>query len=638
MNPNADPWVGQKIGKYTLTERLGGGGGGSVYAAYDEMLDREVALKLFAPQATATREMTARFQQEARLTARLNHPGIVPIYDVGEDRGVSYIAMRRLPGNTLSSRINNGPLSENDATNITLALCDALAYAHARNVVHRDLKPANVLFDEENRPMLVDFGIAKALDGQQATLTEQGTVVGTPPYMSPEQVTGQGVDQRSDIYSLGILLYQMVTGRPPFSGTSYQVMAAHRDQPPPMPHILRPNINPNLERVILKALAKSPEGRFQSTQEFAEALRAVQRGESTRIVAPPPAPSLGASQPTRIYGANTPTSDRPISRAPKPAPRPSLEAGAGTSTYPTRGTVGAPPIAQQQGGFPIWSLTFLLLLMLCVGSGAVAGALYYPAFAGGDGNSGLPTPNTGGVANLPTTTPTLAPVGETPTATQEGLPTLPVPEDSTPTNTPEASATPQPTDTPQPSATVQNTAVPTNTPPPTATQAPTNTAVPTATELPSPTPTVAIVCQIEADPNFNNFFDPNTMGCPTDVAYEENSPIQQFQQGFMLYDPTLGIIYAFDTERLVWGSYVSEWEPDDDPFSCEEAEAAGGPTGDFGYVWCENSDVRIALGNMITAEIFSPVTFQSTEQGQLMNIPALFSQIAIFQDRTFIQR
>jgi hypothetical protein len=637
MNTNADPWVGQKLGKYTLTERLGGGGGGSVYAAYDEMLDREVALKLFAPQSTATREMAARFQQEARLTARLNHPGIVPIYDVGEDRNVSYIAMRRLPGNTLSSRITNGPLSENEAISITLALCEALAYAHTRNVVHRDLKPANVLFDEENRPMLVDFGIAKALDGQQATLTEQGTVVGTPPYMSPEQVTGQGVDQRSDIYSLGILLYQMVTGRPPFSGTSYQVMAAHRDQPPPMPHILRPNINPNLERVILKALAKSPEGRFQTAPEFAEALRAVQRGESTRIVAPPPAPSLGASQPTRVYGTNTPTGDRPISRAPKPAPRPSLEAGAGTSTYPTRGTVGTPPVVER-GGFPIWSLIFLLLLMLCVGSGAVAGALYYPAFAGGSGNSDIATPNPGGVANLPTATATIAPLGETPTATPEGLPTLPVPEDSTPTNTPEPSATPQPTNTPEPSATVESTVPPTATSPATATLAPTNTPEPTATQVPSPTPTETVLCDITVDPNFDNFFDPNTMGCPTDVAYDENSPVQQFQQGFMLYDPTLGIVYAFDTVRFVWGSYVSEWDPEDDPYSCEEAEDADGPTGDFGYVWCANPDVQIALGDIITQEIFSPVTFQSTEQGQLMNIPALFSQIAIFQDRTFIQR
>lgn len=633
MNTNADPWIGQKLSKYTLTERLGGGGGGSVYAAYDEMLDREVALKLFAPQATATREMAARFQQEARLTARLNHPGIVPIYDVGEDRGVSYIAMRRLPGNTLSSRINNGALSESDAITITLALCEALSYAHARNVVHRDLKPANVLFDEENRPMLVDFGIAKALDGQQATLTEQGTVVGTPPYMSPEQVTGQGVDQRSDIYSLGILLYQMVTGRPPFSGTSYQVMAAHRDTPPPMPHILRPNINPNLERVILKALAKSPEGRFQSAQEFAEALRAVQRGEATRIITPP-APALGSSQPTRVYGtdSSTATGDRTVSRPPKPAPRPSLETGAGTSNYPIRGTVAPPPVAER-GGFPIWSLVFLLLLMVCVGSGAVAGALYYPALAGE--NTGGETPNPGGVATLPTSTPSLAPVGETATPTQEGLPTLPVPTESTATNTPEPSATSEPTGTPEPSST----AAPTDTPQPTATTAPTSTPDPTATLEPSPTPTETVVCDIAPDPNFDNFFDPVRMGCPTSVAYEENSPVQQFQQGFMLLDPTLGIVYAFDTERFVWGSYISEWDPEeDDVFSCDEAEAAGGPTGDFGYVWCQNSDVQIALGNIITQEIFNPVTFQPTEQGQLMNIPALFSQIAIYQDRTFEQR
>nr|MBA3534148.1 serine/threonine protein kinase [Ardenticatenales bacterium] len=212
MAQSFDPWIGRRLGRYTLRQRLGGGGGGTVYAAWDETLEREVALKVLVPVPGAPPEMLDRFRQEAILTARMNHLNIVPIYDVGDEQGIFYIAMRRLSGRTLGDLLNErGPLPQEEGIRLLLPLAEALAYAHKRGIVHRDIKPANVLFDDEDRPMLADFGIAKALDTSGEGLTVTGTTIGTPAYMSPEQAAGGPLDARSDIYSIGILLYQLLT-------------------------------------------------------------------------------------------------------------------------------------------------------------------------------------------------------------------------------------------------------------------------------------------------------------------------------------------------------------------------------------------------------------------------------------------
>ncbi|MGH2545214.1 MAG: serine/threonine-protein kinase, partial [Ardenticatenaceae bacterium] len=298
-----DPWIERQLGRYTLRRKIGSGGSGAVYAAWDEKLEREVALKVMVPAPGAPPDFLERFRQEAVLTARMNHPNIVPIYDVGEDQGIFYIAMRLLSGRSLGDLLaERGSLPPNEAIQITLPLAQALSYAHQRGIVHRDIKPANVLFDDEERPMLVDFGIAKALDAAGERLTLTGTTIGTPAYMSPEQAAGGTIDYRSDIYSLGILLYQMVAGRPPFQGNAPTVMRAHLFDMPPPPSEFRPELGRDLEKVILKAIAKKPEDRFSSMDDMMDALRAVLRGKPTHISLPPavayPAPDIEA--PTRL--------------------------------------------------------------------------------------------------------------------------------------------------------------------------------------------------------------------------------------------------------------------------------------------------------------------------------------------------
>ncbi|HEX8683179.1 MAG TPA: protein kinase, partial [Ardenticatenaceae bacterium] len=353
MTQTSDPWVGRRLGRYELRRKLGGGGSGAVYAAWDDNLEREVALKVMVPAPGAPPELLSRFHQEAILTARMNHPNIVPIYDVGEDEGLFYIAMRRLPGNTLGDMLGErGPLPQAEAIRVALPIAEALSYAHQRGIVHRDLKPANVLFDEEERALLADFGIAKALDTAAEGITVTGMTIGTPAYMSPEQASGSAVDHRSDIYSLGILLYQMVTGRPPYQGNAPTVMRAHLFETPTPPSELRPDLLPDLEKIILKAIAKRPDDRFGSVNEMLDSLRAVQRGEPTRISLAPVVPSVADN-------AAPPTASVAPTREVTPAPRrPVREYG--PPPRRTGSTVVAAPLPPRRV-FPIWTLTIFFL-------------------------------------------------------------------------------------------------------------------------------------------------------------------------------------------------------------------------------------------------------------------------------------
>jgi eukaryotic-like serine/threonine-protein kinase len=240
-------------GRYRLVEQLGRGGMSEVWLAEDEQLERPVALKLIAPHADRR-----RFEREARAAAALSHANVERIYEVGEDEGRPYMALEYLPGGTLEERLVEGrPIPDEEVASIAADLAAGLAHAHAQGLVHRDLKPANVLFDAEGRAKIADFGIARLAGAD--TFTEDGTVMGTAGYISPEQASGEPATPASDVYSFGVILFRVLTGRLPFEGESaLEVAAMHRDVEPPAIDLLRPNAPPLLATIATAALAKDP--------------------------------------------------------------------------------------------------------------------------------------------------------------------------------------------------------------------------------------------------------------------------------------------------------------------------------------------------------------------------------------------
>jgi serine/threonine-protein kinase len=269
--------TGRMLGKYRLVERLGQGGMAQVYKAYQAELDRYVAIKILHPHLTGDEAFTIRFEREARAIAALEHPHIIRVYDFDADEDLAFLVMERLDGTSLRSVLHDLDCRDErmalaEVERIVAALADALDYAHRQGVVHRDLKPSNVLITSSGRPVLTDFGIARMVD--TTVITESGGTLGTPAYMSPEQGQGQSGDARSDIYALGVLLYQLCTGRVPFDAdTPYAVILKHITAPLPSPSSLRPDLPRAVEKVILKALAKDPSDRYQTAGELGRALR-----------------------------------------------------------------------------------------------------------------------------------------------------------------------------------------------------------------------------------------------------------------------------------------------------------------------------------------------------------------------------
>src|SRR5437868_1889617 len=247
----------------------------AVWRAHDALLDRLVAVKLLHPQYAGDPEFLERFRREARAAARLSHPNIVPIYDVGEDpqTRAPFIVMELVEGGNLKDRIRRAaPLSDREIRSIGATLAATLEYAHGKGLIHRDVKPQNILLGEDGRPRLTDFGIAQAL--ASSGLTRTGAVMGSVHYIAPELVRGRQALPQSDVYSLGVVLYEMATGRVPFQAeTDLAVALAHVEQTPAAPRALNARLGPELERTILRALAKSPDLRFSSAAEFADALR-----------------------------------------------------------------------------------------------------------------------------------------------------------------------------------------------------------------------------------------------------------------------------------------------------------------------------------------------------------------------------
>jgi serine/threonine protein kinase len=269
--------VGQSVDRYRILEQLGEGGMATVYKAYDTRLDRNVAVKFIRTENLAPdllEQSLKRFEREAKALGKLTHPNIVSVSDYGQYEGRPYLVMEYLPGGTLKQKLGK-PMPWREAIQLLLPIAEALDYAHSQNMIHRDVKPANILLTQRGQPMLTDFGIAKILDlNETVDLTGTSMAVGTPDYMAPEQATAKTVDSRADIYSLGIVLYEMVTGRRPFmADTPLAVMFKQASDPLPSPKRFVPDLPDGVEKILWKALAKQPENRYQSMDEFAAALK-----------------------------------------------------------------------------------------------------------------------------------------------------------------------------------------------------------------------------------------------------------------------------------------------------------------------------------------------------------------------------
>jgi len=338
--PRADTAGVRHIGKYIVKGELGRGGMGAVYLAEQPGLGREVAIKELLQSAVADPVALKRFMQEAQVMARASHPNLVQVHDLEEIGGTNYIVLEFVRGRSLRDWINQGLLPLPKTFAVMHGVLQGLDYAHKRQIVHRDMKPENVLMSDEGDVKVADFGIARLADdsGVGNTATKTGTTVGTPQYMSPEQVASSKVDGRSDLYSTGIMFYELVVGQPPFTASEadgpFTLMAKHVQAPPQPPSVRRPGVDIGLEEVILKSLAKRPEDRWQTGQEFDDAMvkvadrlcpgwtRALQPGaDLSKMVPGAAAPAFGyaPAMPAGVPGQQ-PMAAPPLQAVYNPAP------------------------------------------------------------------------------------------------------------------------------------------------------------------------------------------------------------------------------------------------------------------------------------------------------------------------------
>jgi serine/threonine protein kinase len=321
--------IGETLGRYQITEHLGRGGMAEVYKAYQPHLERHVAIKVLYTFLASEDNFLARFQREAKAVAALRHSNIIQVYDFdyNEEQDLYYMVMEFVDGPNLKTRLQElaergeqMPLDE--AIRIVAAVGEALDYAHERGMIHRDIKPANIMFTSSGQIILTDFGIARMVN--LSGLTASGAVMGTPSYISPEQAMGRAGDERADIYSLGIVFYQLITGDLPFDAeTSIAIILKHVSEPPPSPRILRPDLPEMVEKVLMRALAKDTERRYQTVAEFVADLRLAATGQT--LFLPPQRTAEREPAPVRTVSpqmAPTKALTPPTSPAPTPIPVP----------------------------------------------------------------------------------------------------------------------------------------------------------------------------------------------------------------------------------------------------------------------------------------------------------------------------
>src|SRR3954462_12874583 len=287
--------VGEVLaGRYELAELVGTGGMSSVFRAHDRLLDRKVALKVLHEQYTEDDEYVERFKHEARSVATLSHPNIVTVIDRGEHENRQFIVFEYVDGDNLKQLIQRrGPAPVSTALELGMQISRGLSFAHQQGLVHRDVKPQNVLLNGDGQAKVTDFGIARSLDVQHG-MTQTGTVLGTSDYIAPEQAQGQRVDEHTDVYSLGVVPYELLTSEVPFPGENFVAVAMrHINEPPPSVRDKRPDVSPRLDDAIRRAMAKRPEDRFATMAEFCRELEAclaeAQATGATQHAAPAPA-------------------------------------------------------------------------------------------------------------------------------------------------------------------------------------------------------------------------------------------------------------------------------------------------------------------------------------------------------------
>lgn len=295
--------AGKTLGEYRLDQLIGEGGMATVYKAFQPSLNRYVAVKVLHYQEDTS---LARFQREAKAIAALRHRNILIIYEYGEQDGMPFIVMEYVPGGTLEDRLNGKPMDWRQVIQLILPVAEALAYAHSQGIIHRDIKPSNILMPQDDWPVLADFGLVKRSDDEKG-LTMSGMFMGTPSYIAPEQARDAGVDFRADMYSLGVIMFEMIAGRLPFDyDNPNKILLAHVMDPPPPPTDFNRDCPPQLEAIILKTLAKKPDERFADMPALVAALRKLLNlpapAESPAVVSPLPAAQPPQSFLGRFFG------------------------------------------------------------------------------------------------------------------------------------------------------------------------------------------------------------------------------------------------------------------------------------------------------------------------------------------------
>lgn len=523
--------IGRRLGQFEILEEIGRGGMARVYRAADTRLGRTVALKVMAAQLGLDPEFVRRFQREARTAASLRHPAIVTIYDVGEHEGFHFIAMEFINGRTLHAIIEErGALGLSYAVPLLDPLGKALDYAHSQGAVHRDIKPHNVMIDVEGRILLTDFGIAQTSEESDERLTRTGVFMGTPEYISPEQAEARRVDGRSDLYSLGIVGYEILTGRVPFSGATPQLIMAHAQQTPPPPSSLVAYLPSDLDTLFGKALAKSPQSRYPSGAALVDAMRGIARrsgatlatveqiaalarrsvtsaglpttqiSRSATPAAPNPRPVAPPARPTPPRPPTPPPPDpRPATPA-RPTPSPLGQSTADDSPMLAGGSRNRPParrvplIAYIISGVALALLVLLITVLLprgTQGEGVPTAVLPAATVVIEQPTSPPPTellvPTSGESTSQPAPLDTQTPVIQIVTATP--APTL-RPTETPPRPTSGPRSTTRPTDLPPPTVTPEPPPPPTATPEPPPSATPEPPPPPTATPEPSSTATL----------------------------------------------------------------------------------------------------------------------------------------------------
>ncbi len=392
--------IGETLGAYRIVEQLGQGGMATVFKAYHAALDRYVAIKVLHPAFKEDSNFQARFQREARVVARLEHPHIVPVYDYAEHKGAPYLVMKFIEGETLKGRLLRGPVMALEVVRYVEALGSALDYAHRQGILHRDIKPSNVMLAGDGTIYLADFGLARIAMAGESTLSTD-SMLGTPQYMSPEQGRGlKDLDAGTDLYSLGVVIYELLVGQAPFhADTPFAVIHDHIYTPLPLPRAINPNVPETVEAVLLKALSKERSDRYATAQELVTAFReAMAPTLSTPVIAPartPPAdPTAVTPAVPTVVGSVTPVPAADTVAAPeRAAPTVAHAAPAAPATLAVPVTPAATP-----GFRPAWWQILLgagVAVLVCLGAAAVVRR------EAQTNNAAQPTQTTGNTAAAP---------------------------------------------------------------------------------------------------------------------------------------------------------------------------------------------------------------------------------------------